>query len=343
MFRVRPVTATIIAIAFLLTGCKELLATGQGPENDLEQVSGKSEGSARIPLNNDDMGIETLGDLDYLGGLVLTSKDKAFGGLSGLLVSDDGTRFLSVSDRGHWITGRLLYKGGELVGAREIKTAPMLGPDGQPFKGKEFSDAESLIGDLDGRVQVAFERNHRIWTYDLTTAGFDALPTPVALPDEVKKIKTNGGLEGIARLKDKAGTILALTEKTPDDRGNTKGWLVRPGGSSSISLKPIKPFKLTDLAVLPNGDVLTLERRFSLAGGPGFLIRRIAGATIQPGATLDGSVLANAGQPYSVDNMEGLDIRRDKNGRLLIYIISDDNFNPMQRTLLMMFALRDQT
>lgn len=119
-----------------------------------------------------------------------------------------------------------------------------------------------------------------------------------------------------------------------------QGWLIKPEGSSSISLKAIKPFKLTDLAVLPNGDVLTLERRFTPMGGPGFQIRRIDGASIQPGATLDGKVLARAGLPWSVDNMEGLDIRRGADGRLLVYIVSDDNFNPLQRTLMMMFELK---
>ncbi len=342
MFRFGAVICSAITLVALLAftagGCQ---ATEQALSNGMGQITGESEGSTRIPLNGDDLAIDTLGDLGYLGGLKLTSKDKDFGGLSGLLISDDGNRFLSVSDKGSWVTGKLLYRDGELIGVREIEIAPMLGPDGQSIEGKKFGDAESLIGDLDGRVLVSFEGEPRIWAYDLSLKGFAARPTPLTLPAETRGIKNNGGLEGIARLKDKAGTLLALTEDTYDDHGNMKGWLIRPGGSFSVSLKAIRPFKLTDLAVLPNGDVLTLERRFTAMGGPGFQIRRIDGATIQPGATLDGTIVANAGRPWSVDNMEGLDIRQDKTGKLVIYIVSDDNFIPLQRTLLMMFELNE--
>jgi hypothetical protein len=42
--------------------------------------------------------------------------------------------------------------------------------------------------------------------------------------------------------------------------------------------------------------------------------------------------------PASVDNMEGLAVREDAGGTI-IYLISDDNFNPIQRTLLMKFRL----
>ena len=39
--------------------------------------------------------------------------------------------------------------------------------------------------------------------------------------------------------------------------------------------------------------------------------------------------------------MEGIAIRRDSAGRTLIYLLSDDNFSFMQRTLLLMFELRE--
>jgi hypothetical protein len=39
--------------------------------------------------------------LTFLGGLTLTSDNKDFGGFSGLEVSHNGKRFISVSDRGH--------------------------------------------------------------------------------------------------------------------------------------------------------------------------------------------------------------------------------------------------
>ena len=49
------------------------------------------------------------GTLIYRGGLVLTSPDTRFGGLSGLVISSDGTELVSVSDRGWWLQARLGY------------------------------------------------------------------------------------------------------------------------------------------------------------------------------------------------------------------------------------------
>lgn len=42
-----------------------------------------------------------------------------------------------------------------------------------------------------------------------------------------------------------------------------------------------------------------------------------------------------------VDNFEGVDVRRDAKGRTMIYLVSDDNFMILQRTLLVMFELAD--
>jgi hypothetical protein len=41
----------------------------------------------------------------------------------------------------------------------------------------------------------------------------------------------------------------------------------------------------------------------------------------------------------TVDNMEGIDAREGPGGETLVYILSDDNDNPLQRTYLPMFEL----
>ena len=52
-----------------------------------------------------------------------------------------------------------------------------------------------------------------------------------------------------------------------------------------------------------------------------------------------GVELARLAPPYTVDNFEGLAVFPDKRGGTIIYILSDDNFNPLQRTLLLQFRL----
>jgi hypothetical protein len=63
------------------------------------------------------------------------------------------------------------------------------------------------------------------------------------------------------------------------------------------------------------------------------------GGGIGPGAQLMPEEVARFAPPVQVDNFEGVAVRRDADGRTLVYIVSDDNFNALQRTLLLMFAL----
>ncbi len=42
---------------------------------------------------------------------------------------------------------------------------------------------------------------------------------------------------------------------------------------------------------------------------------------------------------YDIDNMEGLAVHRTDAGDIILTLISDDNFSPLQRTLLLQFRL----
>jgi hypothetical protein len=68
-------------------------------------------------------------------------------------------------------------------------------------------------------------------------------------------------------------------------------------------------------------------------------IRRIDVADIKPGARLDGVVLYETEGGGMVDNMEAIAVHTATDGRVILTIMSDDNYNPTQRTLLMRFAM----
>jgi hypothetical protein len=42
-----------------------------------------------------------------------------------------------------------------------------------------------------------------------------------------------------------------------------------------------------------------------------------------------------------IDNMEGLSVHRTPEGEIVLTLISDDNFSPVERTLLLQFTLAD--
>ncbi|MEP0321881.1 esterase-like activity of phytase family protein, partial [Bauldia litoralis] len=100
-------------------------------------------------------------------------------------------------------------------------------------------------------------------------------------------------------------------------------------------------YGITDAAFLPDGDLLVLERSLRFPFGFTMRLRRIAGQDLAPGATVDGEILVEADLRYQIDNMEGLAVGRNEVGETIIAIVSDDNESPLQRTLLLYFALKD--
>lgn len=292
-----------------------------------------------LPLSYTEREATTLGPLRHRGTLRLTSPDGDFGGLSGIIVSPDGKRFLAITDSSHWLTGELIHEDGRLTGISGTRIAPLRDEAGKPLSGKD-GDAEGLAGTLDGDVWVSFERDHRIWRYAFGRDGLEARARPVKVPAALAGAPDNGGLEAITRLDD--GRLIALTEGMKDDAGNLRGWLIdtAKGASSALALVPRAPFAVTDVDQLPGGDILTLERRFSRTGGIGMAIRRLRIADLDAGKPLKATLVADAGMAHVIDNMEGLAIRKDETGRTLVYLLSDDNFNrPLQQTLLMLFEL----
>jgi len=282
----------------------------------------------------------SVGKLVHRGTLRLTSPDADFGGISGLIVSDDGTQFLAITDASHWLTGTLQYRDGRLSGVTGGEIGPLIAPDGTPLKGK-MGDAEGLAGRLDGDVYVSFEGRHRIWRYPFARDGMRGTPTPVSTPAELSGAPANGGLEGIALLND--GKLLALTESFHDAAGNIRGWVLdQAADPRPVLLKQRPPFDVTDVRQLENGDVLTLERRFSTLGGVGFQMRRIPAPALAASEVMDGEIVADAGMTYMIDNMEALSVRKGAGGETLVTIVSDDNFNaPLQQTLIMLFELKN--
>jgi len=284
-----------------------------------------------------------FGALQWRGGIEVWSGDKAFGGFSGLAVSADGGSLVAVSDKGRWLTANLIYRNGRLAAVGQARMAPMIGADGRPLNGKDDSDAESVTADGGGALLVSFERNNRLLRYDFSGPA-PSPPEKIELPPALDASPYNKSIEAIGRFAPVGrlgGILIVITERMLDQRGNIIGWLIGTGPARRFTLRRIGDFDVTDLAILPGGDVVTLERRFSLLNGPGMMMRRIARDTIRAGALLDGPVLLRAGASYSIDNMEGLSLHRSEDGELRLTLISDDNFNLLQRTLIMQFAISE--
>jgi hypothetical protein len=91
--------------------------------------------------------------------------------------------------------------------------------------------------------------------------------------------------------------------------------------------------------LLPAGDLLILERKFSWLSGIGIRIRRVPLTSVTSGAVIDGPSIFEADLANEVDNMEGIDAHLTAEGETVLTMVSDDNFSPIQRTLLLQFTL----
>ncbi len=314
------------ALALMAFATYQNLA-GNKPSHPLSDVTSVRITAKPVPLNEEDLAAINIGKLGFLAGWALTADNENFGGFSGLVV--DETSLKAISDRGDWLTAAMDW-------ARE---APFLSATMQPFdihaqdQSKEGLDAESLIRFGDGYM-VSFENYHRL----VTIASDGKVNLALHNRDlNFSGVAANGGVEAITPV---AGGLLLLVERGLDTRGRLRGWIAREDGADDIYFKPSLNFFPTDAATLKNGDVLVLLRRFSLLSGVAAKLVRIKAADIKPGATLEGEELMHLEPPYSVDNMEGLDVIETEGQQARIIMISDDNFRASQRTLLLVFELQ---
>ncbi len=288
-----------------------------------------------------------FGRLEFRGGLVLKSSDKNFGGLSGLAIEGDGRRFLAVSDEGAWLSGEVVYQGSSPAGIATARMASIPGFGGRELTRKRDKDAEAVAlvsGNLsNGEVLIAFERNHRIGRYPIANGLLRPPSGFLRMPPEAKRMSSNKGFEAITVLAGgpNKGAVVAISERFPDPGGQHVGWIWVAGEPRRFAFKVVGGFDVTDIAGLPDGSLLVLERRFRWTEGVKMQLRLLPSKDVAPGVSgSEGDVLLTADMSYEIDNMEALAVHRGPRGEHILTLLSDDNFNSLlQRTVLLQFAL----
>lgn len=302
----------------------------------------------QVPLNLEDRSRVKVGKLTYLGGLRLKSTDTRLGGLSSLVVSADGSRLLAVSDCGLWVGASLNYTQGRLTGVEDLIISPLLDTKG---KSLAYCDGDKAAGDAESLTElpgigyvVGFENNHRLMIYNVTMDDFmtgkpaRSLPLPVDVINEIRALKANNGIESLTTLRDHK-TIIAIAEDNPKGGDLVPGWIIGETQIARFSYVASDGFRASDMTTLPDGDLLILERRLTLLQGLGARIKRVRQEDLQNGKIVHGEEVAMLSYPFYIDNMEGISARLGPDGRPIIYLLSDDNYFPLQRTILMMFRL----
>jgi len=287
-----------------------------------------------------------FGEFEFVGGIELSSSSQALGAMSAIRLADDRSRFLGVMDTGFWYAGRFVRDAnGVLTGVTDFSVSPILGADGAGSDEKWRFDAEGLAlrGD---EVLVSFERLSRVDIYPAKApAGSRPVGTlPLQIP--LQEFRSNRGLEALTVAPEAsplAGAVIAVSEKSLDASGNIYAAILSGPSKGVFFVKRHAPYDITDGDFLPNGDLLLLERRFSIAEGVGMRIRRIDGSRLGVGNLVDGPVILEADFGDQIDNMEGLDVTTDPQGQIFVTLVSDDNHSILQRNLVLEFRYMGET
>lgn len=283
-----------------------------------------------------------FGPLEFVGGLSLTSPASHFGAFSSFRFSSPGTDFMGVADTGFWFFGQVQRDGdGRPTGFSDFSMQSMVDENGSTARDKWTTDAEGLAL-RDGEAVVSFERVQRIAQFRVARDAMRAAERDIDFLVPRRELRSNRGFETVAHAPQDGrlgGALVVVTERSLDPNGNCFAAIVEGPQKGIFSVARHDGFDITDGAFLANGDLLLLERRFTMADGVAMRLRRIAGETIVPGGLADGPVLFTADMGYQIDNMEGLDVWTRQDGATMVSIISDDNHSILQRNLYLEFRL----
>lgn len=293
----------------------------------------------------------------FVGGLRLSSEEGGFGGISGALWRD-GT-LIAVTDRGRWLRFSLSRdRQGRILSARAARMGRLLGRGAIKLRGLG-RDAEAIAHGAGGDLWIAFEGDHRVTRRDRLAAP--ATGEALALPSEI--LPFNSGIEALASQPD--GTLWAIAEGLIGPGESIQGWRLQGAieegdadGIQAFQIPPIRGYEPTGADIGPDGALYLLERRYNPLTGVRMRVRRFPAATLaavdRSAAGRKGAAGAGAGagagpdlgagetllalDPRApIDNMEGLSVASRDDGRLTLTAISDDNFNIVQRTVLLQF------
>lgn len=244
-------------------------------------------------------------------------------------MSDDGAHFLTVSDRGSFARATIARDGGKISGIvlEEADTIPLTeGRAPSDF----FLDAEGLAIGSDGTIYISYEGHHRIWKFsDLSQyAGW------THKWNRFLGLQPNSGFEALAI--DAQDRLYAIPERSgkwtrpfPVYRYDGEFW------KQTLEIPRSKKFLVVGADFGPDGMLYILEREFYALRGFRSRVRRfsLTESGFDTGETLLETRFGEIG------NAEGISLWTDEAGAKMLTLIADDNYSPLQNTLLVEYEI----
>lgn len=253
------------------------------------------------------------------------------GGFSGLELADNGIDFHAISDRGALVRGKVSRERGTALEVSFTEVQPILNRFGVAHSTR-FADAEGLAVAADGRIFISFETEDRVSVYN----DFYSPERLAGFTQEWRVFPDNKGLEALAIRSD--GSLWAFAEFVRDNGSQVQVYQRPTNGEWGLTATIPTNDGLVPVGADfgPDGRLYLLERGLFTVG---FFsrVRRL---------TLDGSRIMQSETilrtiPGRHGNLEGLAVWEDSLGQIRLTMISDDNFQFLQRNQLVEYVVED--
>ncbi|MFO1429131.1 MAG: esterase-like activity of phytase family protein [Candidatus Competibacteraceae bacterium] len=294
--------------------------------------------SQRVAVGDRYMGIRLLGVLRLpqatVNGLPLRE-------LSGLAWDEDAGLLYAVSDKGMLFHLRPVFSDDRLSDVELITAYPLQGTDGRPLRGA-FADAEGLAiinGNNgipgDSQLVISFEERVRIARYSPDGRWLQDEPLPSPLQNSSAYANPNLALESVT-IDPQWGLLTAPERPLRGEAPGSVPIYAQNGRRWLYPLHSAPASSLVAMEALPDGSLLTLERAFVSLLRPFVIsLRRTRLLADQTLLKVENVAVFDTSEGWLLDNFEGL--TRQRGRRFLM--VSDDNTNPLQSTLLVYFEL----
>ena len=290
-----------------------------------------------ILLNPTNPEQKRIGAFSYKGGWSIASDHGYFGGWSA--VSIQGARLTLLSDRGTWLSAA--FDPADQDKLLKSANIGIISGRGPTWFDKYRTDLEAATPIYPSGFLVSFEHNHRLEV--MTERG--GWHAPVPMPTGVMEgLSPNSGIE--AMTFDTEDRLLLFAERGRRAARGLPSWRISATHdgqkqSEAFYLKLPAGHSPTAARALPNGTIIILSRSFSLLKGTTIGLFRLSLPDRVKGLSIEPERLGLLQSPLVTENFEGLDLFRTSSSgeRYGVILVSDDNFNPVQSTLLLMFEL----
>ena len=261
---------------------------------------------------------------------IIKNEDPDFGGISSIIIDNNGKKFEMLSDKGIFFKGEIIRDENEkILDLNFFEKGKLLKSNGESVDGRNI-DSEGMTKSINNDYFISFESNHRIMYHE-------KLNLPGRLLSKHSDFKTFEANKGIEALAINSKNYLYAIPELPSIKNKFPIYIFKNNKWTSINeIEVQKDFQITDADFLNDEQLIILERELDWVKGFRTLIRLI---NIKNNEIINVRKIFMSN--YNSTNNEGISIWNTNNNNLSIKLttISDNNFLPFIETVINEYEL----